>query len=388
MITKSTHRVFLGVFFLVSGFSFATWASRIPTIKQYFNFNDAEIGTILLAMPISSLIGLPLSGWLVSQFDSRSPLAVALSMNALSLVMIGFAKNLYLLIVGISLFSFSLRIFNISVNTQSITLQKFFDKKIIGFFHGLWSTGGILGVAFTTFLLNFKVSIQLHFLIVGALNLVVTAIAFPFLLKNDRSENGNKLIISKPDPYITYLGLIVLCGAICEGGMFDWSGIYFHDVIKVKVFTYGYLIFMSCMACSRFVSDWVISQIGMTRNYILSSLLIIMGISLAVIFPNFWIALIGFSLVGWGTASVFPMTFALAGKSSKYSPGMAISIVSTYSTVGMLCGPPLIGYLSQAFHLRWAFITFGLSGFLLIPLSRFFFKHMENLKVPDKSPKI
>jgi MFS family permease len=383
MVSKGTHRIFLSLFFLISGFSFATWASRIPTIKGFYHFNDAQLGTLLLAMPISSILGLPISGWLVSKFESRVPLAIALIVNALCLIMVGYSRNIYFLILGISCFAFSLRIFNISVNTQSITLQKLFDRKIIGSFHGLWSTGGILGVGCTTFLVNQNISIQTHFLCVGLLNISLTSLGYFFLLKNDQSEKGNKIILGKPDPYITYLGLLVFFAAICEGGMFDWSGIYFHDVLRIRVFTYGYLIFMTCMATSRFCSDYLNSKIGLSRTYILSSLFICLGISISVIFPFFLTAMLGFSLVGFGTASIFPMTFALAGQSRKYSPGLAISIVSTYSTLGMLFGPPLIGYLSHAWNLRWAFIAFGIAGFLLIPFSLLFFGYVPK---GDSSP--
>jgi len=385
MVSRGTHRFFLGLFFLISGFSFATWASRIPTIKLFFHLNDAQLGTVLLVMPISSIMGLPLSGFLVSKFESRIPLSVSLIINALCLISIGFSTSLFALVPSIALFAFSLRIFNISVNTQSITLQKLFEKKIIGSFHGLWSTGGILGVACTTLLINWNIPIQIHFLWVGLLNTLLTLTSYWFLLKNDRSEKGNKIIMGKPDPYITYLGLLVLFAAICEGGMFDWSGIYFHDVLKIRVFTYGYLIFMTCMASSRFLTDWVTSHIGMEKTYLLSSLLLTFGISLAILFPNFWAAMIGFSLAGLGTASIFPMTFSLAGKSRKYSPGLAISIVSTYSTLGMLVGPPLIGYLSHAFNLRWAFIAFGLSGIILTPISRKFFLHQKTLDISSET---
>ena len=132
---------------------------------------------------------------------------------------------------------------------------------------------------------------------------------------------------------------------------------------------------MIFMAISRFASDRLIEKIGMPNTYIFSSLLVMSGISLAVIFPYFWSALFGFCLVGFGAASVIPMTYLLAGSSRKYSPGMAISIIATYGIVGMLVGPPLIGYISHALNLRVAFVAFGLAGFGLIPSSRLFFAY-------------
>ena len=56
---------------------------------------------------------------------------------------------------------------------------------------------------------------------------------------------------------------------------------------------------------------------------------------------------------------------------------MAISIIATYAITGMLLGPPIIGYLAHAFGLRIAFIIFGISGLMLIPISQLFFKHQR-----------
>jgi MFS family permease len=379
MISKNTQRIFLSLFFFLSGFSFSTWASRIPTIKMAFDFNDAELGSILLAMPIGSLLGLPISGWLVSKYNSRVPLIIGFALNTFALALIGFSHNIVTLVTAVLLFSFTTRIYNISVNTQAISLQKFYEHKIMGSFHGFWSTGGIFGILFSTLMLNLGVSIQSHFVMVGAVALILTVVSYKYLLKNDKAEKGNKIILGKPDPYIFYLGVVAFLSAICEGGMFDWSGIYFQQILHVEIFTYGYLIFMTFMAASRFLSDKIIAVIGMPNTYIMSAVCIVAGIAMAVIIPTFWTAMVGFSLVGFGTAAVIPMSYALAGASQKYSPGMAVSIIATYSITGMLLGPPLIGYLAHAFNLRVSFVIFGLCGLLLIPVSRMFFNHRKTL---------
>lgn len=383
MEQRTRQRVFLSIFFFLSGVCFSSWASRIPTIKSSFGLNDAELGTILLAMPISSLLGLPLSGFLVSKYDSRWPLSASFIALTLSLTAIGFSDNETLLILSICAFAFSLRILNIAMNTQAITLQKLFDKKINGSFHGLWSTGGIAGVGFSTLLISMDVSMGAHLAMVSALTLGYTLFAFRHLITNDRAPSGNKFALGKPDPHIVYLGLMLFFAAICEGGMFDWSGIYFKEVVNIEVFTWGYLTFMICMAISRFASDWLISRLGMPNTFLLSSCLIISGIMLSISVPTFWVSMIGFCLVGFGTASIIPMTFLLAGTSKKYSPGIVISIIATYSIVGMLIGPPLVGYLAHAFNLRVAFILFAFAGLMLIPMSQLFFRYQAKAANQD-----
>lgn len=375
MTDNSKKRISLSLFFLLSGFCFATWASRIPTIKMMYNLNDAELGNILLTLPLASLAGVPLSGWLVSKFDSRKPLIVSFVLLTVALALIGISNSILMLVIAVFLFSFCMRIMNIAMNTQSITVQKNFIKKIIGSFHGIWSTGGLIGVGFSTLMVNFAISITSHLVLVALFSLVVSLIAYPFLLKSDKSLQGNKLIIGKPDKQIMLLGILVFFAAVCEGGIFDWSGVYFKEVVKVDLFTLGYLVFMVFMALSRFFSDVLIERLGMKRMYIISSMFVIVGIGLLMVFPYFWPAIVGLSITGLGVAAIFPMTFMLAGTSKKYSAGMAISIVATYAIVGMLIGPPLIGYIAHAFNLKIAFVIFLISGLMLIPVSQLFFKN-------------
>ncbi len=368
----------------MSGFAFASWASRIPTLKTFYDLNEAELGNLLLAMPVSSLIGLPISGWLVSRFDSRLPLIFSFVFFAISLSFIGIANNLALLIMAICLFSFCMRILNIAMNTQALSLQKSFTKKIVGSFHGVWSTGGLAGVLYSTLLIRYDISIEYHLITVAVFGLLGGLLVYRFLLTKDRVVQGNKFRFGKPDKFIVYLGIMVFFAAVCEGGMFDWSGVYFKEVVKEDLFTLGYLIFMIFMAISRFFTDKMIDKFGMKNLFVVSSSLITAGISLMTIFPYFWPALIGFSLVGVGVAAIIPMTYTLAGTSKKYSPGMAISIIVTYGIVGMLLGPPLIGYLAHLFNLKISFLLLMFAGIMFVPISRMFFKHQQETELVEE----
>ncbi|MEO2061170.1 MAG: MFS transporter [Mesonia sp.] len=374
MQLKVKQRIALSTCFFLSGFCFSSWASRIPTIKTIFNFSEADLGNLLLVMPIASLIGLPISGWMVSKFSSRNPLVLSMLFFAASLFVVGYTTNIVALVIAVAVFSFCMRIINIFMNTQTITLQKKFKRKIIGSFHGIWSAGGLTGVALCTLLLKFNISIATHMLIVTLFTCTAASVAYFYLLKNDRSTSGNKIKFGKPDPFIFYLGILIFFASVCEGGMFDWSSVYFKDVVGEEIFTLGYFTFMVFMAISRFSSDRVIEKIGMQKSYYLSAILIVLGIATVILLPYFWPALVGFSLIGLGTAAVIPMIFISAGDSTKYSAGMAISIISTYGILGRLLGPPIIGYLAELFSLKLAFLLFLGCGMMLIPFSRSLFK--------------
>jgi len=317
----------------------------------------------------------------MTKYESRFPMLFAIIALSIALCFIGFSNSITMLIIGMCLFAFFMRIFNIAVNTQSINLQNLYKKRILGSLHGIWSAGGMVGVAFSTIMVKHHVSIETHMLIITILTVIVSIIAYKHVLTKDTSHTGNKLIMGKPDKYILYLGLLIFFAAICEGGMYDWSGVYFKDIVKVEVFTYGYLTFMTCMAVSRFFSDRLIDTIGIQNTYIMSSVFITSGILIAIIFPFFWSSIIGFCLVGFGTSSMFPMTFSLAGRSKKYAPGVVVSIISTYGIVGFFLGPPVIGYLSNAFGLQKAFLLFVVAALSFIPISWRLFKTENDFNI-------
>jgi MFS family permease len=374
------QRIALSSFFFLAGLTFASWTSRIPTLKTALNMNEAQLGTTLLVMPVSSFIGLGLAGWLIEKYESRWPLLWSFCFLTVFIILIGKSDTILFFSVAIFLFALANRVLNIAINTQAINLQNLYPKKINGSFHGLWSVGGIAGVGTTTLMVANEIGIEAHFYFISALTLICTTVLFTILLKNDKSKTAGKIVWKKPDPVILILGLIILLTATVEGGMFDWSGIYFKDVVHVDIFTMGYFIFMTFMAISRFTSDWIISHLGMKKMFVLSASTIAVGLAIAVIFPFFIPAMVGFSLVGIGTASVIPMTLTLTGNSTKYSPGIAISLVSTFAMVGVLTAPPLIGFLAHFFGLRVSFIFLIMSSLAIIPASAKFFKLKESLK--------
>ena len=147
--------------------------------------------------------------------------------------------------------------------------------------------------------------------------------------------------------------------------MFDWSGIYFRDIVHAPahLVTVGYTVFMATMATGRFIADSMVTRFGAMRVLQASGLLITTGLLIAVAFPYFYAAAFGFLLTGFGVSSVVPITYGLAGKSSKMSAGIAISLVSSVGFLGFLFGPPVIGYVAQALNLQWSFGLMAVIGF-------------------------
>jgi MFS family permease len=204
---------------------------------------------------------------------------------------------------------------------------------------------------------------EIHFCLVGVLVIATVLLVKGFLVQKDRADT-NQPFFTLPDRFLFKLGLIAFSCMICEGTMFDWSGVYFQKVVAVpKAYTtLGYAAFMATMATGRFIGDYIATRLGKQRVLQGSGVLIATGLLLAVILPTISFATIGFLLVGFGVSSVVPLVYSSAGKSSALSPGMALTAVSSIGFLGFLLGPPMIGFIAQSFGLRWSFTVIAFLG--------------------------
>jgi MFS family permease len=204
-----------------------------------------------------------------------------------------------------------------------------------------------------------------HFALITALIVGGVLVATRYILPADANgQPTDQPVFVLPDKSLLTLGLIAFCSMICEGAMFDWSGVYFHDIVRAEKAWVGagYTAFMSTMAAGRFVADRFTSYFGRARTLQLSGFLTASGLLLAVVLPQLGPALVGFLLVGLGVSSVVPLVYGAAGRSTVMSPGVALAAVSTVGFLGFLIGPPLIGLVAGATSLRISFSIIAVMG--------------------------
>ncbi len=362
-VSPRANRIAVGCFFFIVGLSFASWASRIPDLKIKLDMNDAVLGGILLALPAGSMVSLPLSGWLVTKFGSKRIATIAASIYPLLLILIGLVTNIWQL--AFVLFGFGLmgNMCNISINTQAVGVESLYGRSIMASFHGIWSLAGFCGAAIGTLMISWNISPVYHFILICIASVLLLISIQRYALEKDASHPDQPVFV-KPDAGLLKLGLIAFSCMACEGTMFDWSGVYFQDVVKVPkdMIALGYAVFMGTMATGRFVGDKIVTHIGRQRVLQVSGIIITIGLLTAVIFPTIVPATIGFFLVGFGVSSVIPLVYSAAGKSKTMSPGVALAAVSSIGFLGFLLGPPVIGFIAHASDLRWSFTLIAVLG--------------------------
>lgn len=370
-----TYRLAVACFFFLAGICFASWASRIPDFKQQLQLSDAALGSILFALPVGSMLSLPVSGWLVAHWGSKKAMLLGAIAYPFVLFLIGYSSTIPQLVVLLFCFGLFGNLMNISVNTQAIGVEALYGRSVMASFHGVWSAAGFTGAAIGAFMVSRQIIPFHHFGFIAVAMILLGLVMQRFTLSHD-SRSESQPLFAKPDSFLIKLGLIAFSCMACEGTMFDWSGVYFQKVVQApkELTTLGYAAFMCTMAGGRFLGDWLVTKLGSKKMLELSGLTICVGLLLAVIFPNIVMATIGFLLVGMGVSSVVPLVYGQAGKQKTMLPGVALAAVSTIGFLGFLLGPPLIGFIAQAFGLQWPFsliAVLGLGTTLLAGFTRF-----------------
>jgi len=358
----------VSLFYFAMGLCFATWASRIPHIKAALDLSDGQLGTILFALPLGQLTMMYFSGKLVTRFGSHRILLFSILMYAFSLTNLGLANNAWQLALGLYAFGIFGNLTNIAVNTQGVYTEGLFKRTIMSSFHGMWSLAGFTGALVGLGILALEISTYLHFLIVALVAILLVAFNFKFLVKAKETirpdkEKGPR----KRDTSLILLGIIGFCCMASEGIMFDWSGVFFKDIVKAPgaLVILGYTSFMIMMASGRFFGDGLIHKFGRKLVMQISGMMISLGFFTAVIFPYIIPSTIAFMLVGLGVSTVVPTLYSIAGKHPTIPTGEALTAVSSVSFLGFLMGPPLIGYIAELSSLRFSFAFIGIFGFAI-----------------------
>src|SRR5215210_6551747 len=101
----SGARIGAGACFLLTGFVYASWASRVPAVKGDLGLGDGGFAVALLGLEAGAILGLQLGGLVVPRVGSRRALTVSLSAFAGALLLPSLAQNLPLL--ASALFAFA-----------------------------------------------------------------------------------------------------------------------------------------------------------------------------------------------------------------------------------------------------------------------------------------
>lgn len=368
----NSQNIAVSIVFFLLGLSFTTWTSRIANIQQKLNLSDGKLGSVLIAMPVGLWVSLAVSGWFIKKYSSKSVAVWGLVLYHIILVSIGLSNTTIRLVITLFLSGLFYSAINVSMNTQGTLAEQKANKTLLPFFHGIWGVAGFIGASVGTLFIKNGIPATTQFIIVASLGIATILLSKKYLIYKPELEKVGKTF-AIPEKSLIILGVIAFFAMICESTMYDWSVVYFQKEVDnaSNNIGIGYSVFMAMMTIGRFANNFLLDRYGIRNLILINACLIFSGTLIAIIYPNLTGSSIGFGLAGLGISSMVPLVAGAASKTKKMAPASGIASVLTIGFIGYLIGPPLIGYISEHFNLKVAFMLLILSSLFIAGLSRF-----------------
>jgi hypothetical protein len=331
--------------FATHGFIFASWAVRVPAVKEQTGASSAILGLALLGLSAGAVATMVIAGALCRRLGSQRVAVISCVLLSVTLVLPALARSATTLGLALLVFGAAYGCLNVTMNSIAVELVAALRRPVMPGFHAAWSFGGLAGAGLGG-LLAPHLSPLRHLSLIALVGLLVSALAGRTLLASARwlpADPAWATPESQSAPawrralttgrVVGLFGLIALCAAYDEGAIGDWGALHLRQDLGAGpgLAAAGYAAFALAEATGRLA-----------------------GMLVASLAPDVGLALAGFAVTGLGLANVFPAAIARAGLLAG-PDGVAMTSMLGYS--GFLLGPPAIGFLADAFGLRVGLTT-------------------------------
>ena len=354
--------------FTISGLSITTWASRVPAIKMALDIQNYQIGLLLLGAGTASILGVSLAPILVARLGAKRGMLLAALTFAAGVALVGIGTDLVhsysAVAIGLALFGLGNGVIDVMMNVEAAAIEKHGKRTILPLFHAFFSVGTFIGAGLGFLSEGWRLPVVTHTSVIA---LVIAAVALfsissvparaiamdpaPVARRSLQQRLGQIFAVWR-EPRIYALGVIALGMAFAEGGASDWLALGIvdgHDG-SPALGAAGLAIFAVFMTVARALGGPLVDRFGRVNILRTTSALTAVGILLFIVAPSLPLVLLGAALWGAGAALGFPIAVSAAADDPARA-AVRVSAVSMIGYIAFLCGPPLLGVISDTIGL-------------------------------------
>ena len=352
--------IILFLYFLVFGVGGASWLVRLPDVRSYIDVSTALLGWVLFAGSVGAMTALIASGRFVARFGARTAVVVGFTtlgvgqvIQAISLL----ETSAWGVAVGGLVAGLGYGIGDVGINVEGAELEKMRGKSLLPQLHGAYSLGALAGAGIGTVAIISNFSLVIQMIVIAV---ITTAIAWVTYRKLPLATGRTHVVAAveqvKRQPVtfskrIIFLGLGIMGLSLAEGGSNDWLALSVVDDYQLDTTTAGitFAIMTLAMVITRFSGGKLVDRFG--RVFALRALGTagVIGILLVILSPTIYLAWVGAALWGAGVALGFPLFISAAADGENSS--QRVATVTAFGYAAFLVGPPLLGFIGQAWGL-------------------------------------
>jgi MFS family permease len=335
--------------FVASGLAFASWAARIPQIRDQLGLTPATLGLVLLSVSAGCVTALPLSGPVVARFGSRRMVAAAAVLFGLGMAIVaaGTLIGVATVVAGLVMLGVATAAWDVAMNLQGTVLERRLGRSMMSRLHAGFSVGTVLGALIGTVMVALRVPVSLHLAAVA----IVVPVAVPmaarrFLDDGMPATRTRRAFTAWRERRTVLLGLFVLAFTFAEGAGMDWISLAAIDGHRTAAWagTLVFAVFLAAMTAGRWFGPGLLDRHGRVPVVRILTVTGCAGTVLFVVAPAAPLAFLGALLWGWGISLGFPVGVSAAGEDPRLAAGR-VSVISSIGYCAFLAGPPALGFL-------------------------------------------
>lgn len=356
------RRFALPALFCWFGVIMGSWVGRIPALRDGVQVSHAGLSMVLLMGGVGAVLSFPVSSRLMARFGGRQSMLISGMALLGVLLAIGAAPSVPLLMAAVLMLGITASTFDVGMNAVAAQHERSTGNSKMALLHACACAGGLAGVALSSTMAALQIAPLLHY--------AMLALPFALLLKfgtgllaTDSAERIAKKSFVIPRGGLALLGALGFLGAIAEGSIADWSGIFMKDHFGVSdgFAPLSLAAFSTMMLLSRLMGDRLKTRHGAKILVTGGALTAAAGLLFTVFAPNPYSALAGFAVAGIGLSLVFPFVFSAAGREGT----VALAGVATMTYSGTLMGPPMLGAIAHSIGIEAAIGFIGLLAIVI-----------------------
>jgi hypothetical protein len=384
---ERARRALVSTYFLL-GLVFMSWVPRFPQVKDGLDLSAARFGLLLSVGAIGAILGNIAIGHAAYRFGSKRVIFAAVITTYSLVGLITFSPNALIFGLAVAILSASYSAINVGLNAQSVFVQQVLGRPIIGTFHGWWGVGAVVAGSIAGVVAPYATP-QLHVGLVATtflpLALWLTRSLVPPENENLSSDNTESVAVPNllRAPRLTWLLAIGAAGgSMIEFVNVDWSTIYAHEVLGIRVGR-DVLLFMSltlAITIGRLSVDKVTARFGAPRLVRIGGLMVFGGTLFGAFGSNaiaetsptaaLTVGCVGFAIAGFGTAPMMPAFYGAAGRVDGSPLGITLSRMGMAHQIIVWVFKALISFLVGLSSIHMAFVLPAIMALVAVALAR------------------
>ena len=359
------HRIII-VCFTVLGLAYASMLVRMPLVRDMLGVTTAQLGVLLFVGAVGSLLALSIAGRVISARGTRP--AIIWGSTVIYLAMIGEALAIGAhspVGFGIALFiaGFAIGFTGVGINVDGSAIEIQRGRSVLPRMHAAYSIGTLAGAAIGTVATLLDIDLVAQMIVLSVASLILPVLARRVLphgngsttaVSADDTTSGSRATAAGPvwrSLTVVGLGLGIFGLTLAEGASNDWLTLAIVDDYRESETMAGvaYVILLLSITVTRYFGGQLVDRFGRVRVLQVLSSGAILGLFIIIVSPFVYVAFIGVALWGAGVALAFPLFISAAGEHP--NSARTVAFVTSCGYGAFLVGPPLLGFLGQAWGL-------------------------------------